>query len=121
LASSNRCRKALFGPAESLLVRSLGKHLQVTLTQFRSLSNLAESVEQDHSQRYELGKQGLFGGAGLPQIAGIRVRQKYLATPLTQSQSLVLGHGDELFVFALGHLRTNGSISQLIGWHGRTP
>jgi len=54
---------------------------------------------------------------GFFQITGMRMRQEHLTAPLPKRQTLTLGHGHNLVVFALGHLRTNGSVSQLIGWH----
>jgi hypothetical protein len=102
---------------ESLSIGSLDQPVQFLGCEHCPLSELEQGIQQDHSQRHHFRKQSLFGGNGPFPFSGACLRQEHVAAPFAQRQTVTLGYSDKLFVFALRHLRTNGSIPQLIGRH----
>jgi hypothetical protein len=110
-------RHSFLRSLESLSIGPLDQPVQFLGCEHCPLSELKQCIQQDRSQRHHFGKQSLFGGNGLCPFSGACLRQEHLAAPLAQRQTFTLGYSDKLFVFALRHLRANGSIPQLIGRH----
>src|SRR6266566_531285 len=88
-----RGQEVLDMPADQLRNRTVGS--KMTESEYEQLVAVAE-------------RDGLTLGEWCREV---------LLAPLAQRQTVTLGDSDKLFVLALGHLRTNGSIAQLIGRH----
>jgi hypothetical protein len=110
-------RKSFLRSLESLSIGPLNQSVQFLGCQHCPLSELKQCIQQDRSQRHHFRKQSLFGGNGPCLFSGACLRQEHLTAPFAQRQTVTLSYSDKLFVLALGHLRTNGSIPQLIGRH----
>jgi hypothetical protein len=123
IAASRRtpccCLEAFLRSVESLSVGPLDELLHLFGRECLALAKLEERIQQDRSQRHHFRKQGLFRNIGLLPFIGVGSLQEHLAAPLAQRQTFTLSQSHKLFVFGLGHLRTNGSIPQLIGWHNQ--
>jgi len=110
-------RNSFLRSLESLSICPLDQPVQFLGCEHCPLSELKQCIQQDRSQRHHFRKQGLFGGNGPCLFSGVCLRQEHLTAPFAQRQTVTLGYGDKLFVLALRHLRTNGSIAKLIGRH----
>jgi hypothetical protein len=110
-------RKPFLRSLESLSIGPLDQPVQFLGCEHCPLSELKQCIQQDRSERHHFRKQSLFGGDGPCPFSAVCVRQEHLTAPFAQRQTVTLGYSGKLFVFAFGHLRTNGSIPQLIGRH----
>jgi hypothetical protein len=110
-------RESFLRSLESLSIGPLDQPVQFLGCQHCPLSELKQCIQQNRSQRHHFRKQSLFGGNGPCPFNGVCLRQEHLTAPFAQRQTVTLGYSDKLFVFVLRHLRTNGSIPQLIGRH----